>query len=131
MIIGFLETNILSRFGFPIKIITDNAAAFKSKKMINFYNKYHIKLGHSTTYYPQGNGLEEFSNKSLLNIIEKLLEENMKTWNKKLINTLWEDRLTTKNSIGTSPYELLYGMEAISPSSLRVSVMKILHEAQV
>jgi len=29
VIISFLENNILSRFGFPNKLITDNAAAFK------------------------------------------------------------------------------------------------------
>ena len=78
VIIGFLETNILYRFGCPEMIVTDNAAAFKSKKMINFCNKYHITLGHSTAYYPQGNGLAESSNKSLINIIKKLLEEKKK-----------------------------------------------------
>ena len=29
---------------------------FKSKRMIEFCNKYQITLGHSTSYYPQGNG---------------------------------------------------------------------------
>eukprot|EP00253_Pinus_taeda_P004841 PITA_04841 len=95
-IIQFLESNILSRFGCPEKIITDNAAAFKSKKIINFCHKYHITLGHSTTYYPQGNGLDESSNKSLINIIKKLLEENKKNWHKKLTNALWADRISTK-----------------------------------
>eukprot|EP00253_Pinus_taeda_P022146 PITA_22146 len=38
-IIQFLENNILSRFGCPEKIITDNAAAFKSNKIINFCHK--------------------------------------------------------------------------------------------
>jgi len=71
IIIQFLETNILSRFGCLEKIITDNVAAFKSKKMISFCHKYHITLGHSTTYYPQGNGLAKSSNKSLINIIKK------------------------------------------------------------
>lgn len=131
VIIGFLETNILSRFGYPEKIITDNVVAFKSKKMINFCNKYHITLGHSMAYYPQGNGLAESSNKSLINIIKKLLEENKKNWHKKLINALWEDRLITNRSIGTNPYELVYGMEAVFPSSLGVLVMKLLQEAQV
>jgi transposase InsO family protein len=56
VIIQFIESNILSRFGCPQKIITDNASSFKSKKMIDFCDKYHIKLGHSTAYYPQGNG---------------------------------------------------------------------------
>ena len=55
--------------------MVDNATIFKSKKMIDFCNKYQITLGHSTTYYPQGNGLVESSNKSLVNIIKKLLEK--------------------------------------------------------
>jgi len=82
VIITFLETNILSRFGCPTKLITDNAVAFKSKRMIGFFNKY--SLGHSIAYYPQGNGVVESSNKSLVNIVKKLLEDDKKTWNKKL-----------------------------------------------
>jgi len=126
----FLETNILSRFRYSEKIITDNVVAFKSKRMINFYHEYHITLGHSTTYYPQGNGLAELSNKSLINIIKKVLEENKKNWHKKIVNALWADRLTTKRSIGTSPYELVYGMEERFPSSLGISVIKLLQEIQ-
>jgi len=127
-IIQFLETNILSRFGYLEKIITDNTTAFKSKKMISFCHKFHITLGHSTAYYPQGNGLAESSNKSLINIIKKILEENKKNWHKKLVNALWADRLTTKRSIGISPYELVYGMEAKFPSSLGIHVIKLLQE---
>jgi hypothetical protein len=66
VIIKFLENNILSRFGCPRKIITDNATAFQSKKLIEFCHKYHIGLGHSTTYDHQGNGLAESSNKTLV-----------------------------------------------------------------
>ena len=131
VIITFLETNILSRFGCSTKLITHNVVAFKSKIMVDFYNTYHITLGHSTTYYPQGNGLEESSIKSLENIIKKLLEDNKKTWNKKIVNALWEDRLATKKSIDTSPYQLVYGMEAIFPSSLGTPMMKLLQELEV
>jgi len=99
--------------------------------MISFCNKYHITLGHSIAYYPQGNGLAESSNKSIINIIKKFLEENKKIWHQKPINALWADRLTTKKSIGTSPYELVYGMEVVFPSSLRFPIMKLLQEAQV
>jgi len=76
IIISFLEKNILSRFGFPQKLTTDNVSAFESKKMVGFCNRYNITLGHSIAYYPQGNGLIEFSNKILVNIIKKLLEYN-------------------------------------------------------
>ena len=36
VIIKFLETNILSRFGCPRKIITNNVVAFKSKNTVDF-----------------------------------------------------------------------------------------------
>ena len=126
VIIPFLENIILSRFGWPQNIITDNAADFKSKKMVYFCNRYQITLGHPTAYYPQGNGLAESSNKSPVNIIKKLLEGNKKTWNKNLVNALWAYILTTKKSIGTSPYQLVYGMDVVFPSSLGVPVMKMI-----
>jgi hypothetical protein len=73
VIIHFLETNILSRFSCPVKIITNNVTMFNSKNMEKFYNDYNITLGHSTTYYPQGNGLVESSKFFLTKIIKKLL----------------------------------------------------------
>lgn len=118
----------MSRFGVPHNIITDNAATFKSKKMVEFCNKYNITLGHSTTYYPQGNELGESSNKSLVNIIKKMLEENKKNWHRKLVNALWVDRVSSKKSIGMSPFELLYGTDTMFPTSLAVPVMRLLQE---
>jgi transposase InsO family protein len=65
--IGFLE-EILSRFGCPNKIITDNATSFKVEPLVKFYEKFGIQLIHSTPYYPQGNGLVDSSNKSLVRL---------------------------------------------------------------
>jgi transposase InsO family protein len=72
IIIQFLERNILSRYDFLVKIITDNEVAFKSKRMDKFGSDYNITLGHSTTYYPEGNGLVESSNKILTKIIRTI-----------------------------------------------------------
>lgn len=130
VIIQFLEENILSRFGVPRKIITDNVASFKSKKMVDFCSEYHILLGHSTAYYPQGNGLAESSNKSLMRIIKKLLQHNKKAWHSKLIHALWADRISIKKSIGTSPFQLVYGVDAIFPSSLHLPVRRLLQEEE-
>ena len=88
-------------------------------------------MGHSTAYYPRGNGLAKSSNKSLINIIKMFLEKNKKSWHGKLVHTLWTDMLTTKNSINTSPYELFYGMDVVFPTSFGVQVMKLLQEVQV
>lgn len=74
-----------------------------------------IKLVNSTSYYPQGTGLVESSNKSLIRIIKKLLEDNKKKWDSKLKYALWTDRVTIKRSTGNSPFKLVYGTEAMFP----------------
>lgn len=126
VIIQFLENNILSRFGYPQMIIMNNATTFKSRKMVDLCNKYNIFLVHSTIYYPQVNGLAESSNKSLANIIKKLLQENKRNWHKKFVNALWVDQVSTRKSIGMSPFQLVYGIDVGFPSSLGVPVMKLL-----
>ena len=98
--------------------------------MVDFFHRYQVALGHSTAYYPQGNGLAESSNKSLVTIIKKLLEENKNSWHNNLVHALWADRLTTKKSIGMSPYHLVYGIEAVFPTILGVPMIKLVQEIQ-
>jgi transposase InsO family protein len=104
VIIDFLLNNILSRFGCPRKIVTDNGKDFTSAKLIKLCSDYNIILSHSIAYYPQGNGLAKSSNKSLVRIIKKLLQDNKKAWHSKLRFALWVDRVSTKKSIGTFPF---------------------------
>lgn len=120
----------MSHFGCPNKIITDNTVAFKSKKIIEFCDKYNIKLGRSTAYYPQGNGLVKSSNKSLINIIKKLLEANKKNWHNALINALSIDRVSSKKSLGLSPFQIVYGVDILFLTSLAISVIILLQEAR-
>jgi hypothetical protein len=57
VVMKFLEEKIITRFGVPAKITTDNAKAFSSMALNEFCFKYGIVLSHSSNYYPQGNGL--------------------------------------------------------------------------
>jgi len=75
VIISFLE-DIIARFGCPRKIVTDNASPFRSEPLVKFCEQFEISLLHSTPYYPQGNGLAESSNKIMIKLIKKLLEDN-------------------------------------------------------
>ena len=52
VIIKFLLSNIMSRFGCPRKIVTDNAKVFTSSKLVKFCSNYNIIMSHSITYYP-------------------------------------------------------------------------------
>jgi transposase InsO family protein len=57
VVMSFLEDRIITRFGTPAKITTDNAKSFISLALEEFCFKYEIILSHSSNYYPQGNGL--------------------------------------------------------------------------
>jgi hypothetical protein len=93
--------------------------------MIDFCQKYSIVLGHSTAYYPRGNGLAESSNKSLVNVIKKVLNENKRSWHIHLKHTLWANRISTKRSIDISSFQMVYGTEAVLPINLALPVMKL------
>ena len=43
---------------------------------------------------------------------------------------LWADRITVKQAIGTSPFQLMYGTDAVFPVQLGIPVMKFLHNCQ-
>jgi transposase InsO family protein len=73
-VISFLETNIFSIFGLPLEIIIDNGPAFISSKLNQFLAKLGVKHFTSSTYYPQGNGQAESTNKNMVRIIKRIIE---------------------------------------------------------
>jgi hypothetical protein len=74
--------------------------------------------------------LEESFNKSLVKIIKKLLEDNKNYWDSKMMFTLWEDRVTTKRSIGTTPFQLANETEVFFPSQLTLPMVNFLQYQQ-
>eukprot|EP00253_Pinus_taeda_P025178 PITA_25178 len=98
--------------------ITPNSPNNTSNAMFDFAIKRGFKLKYSANYYSQGNGLAESTNKNLIKIIKRTIEQNHKTWHKYLIFALWADKITQKASIGSSPFKLIYGKEAVLPTNL-------------
>jgi hypothetical protein len=52
VVMDFLEDKIITRFGVPEKITTDNAKALV-RKLSTFCFNYGIVLSHLSNYYPQ------------------------------------------------------------------------------
>ena len=96
--------------------------------MVKFCEENNINLKHSTPYYPQGNVLAESSNKNIVNSIKKMLFENKRSWDTKLKFSLWADRVTIKKSIGTSPFQLVYGVDVVFPVQLVAPGIKFMQE---
>jgi transposase InsO family protein len=125
-VISFLETNIFSRFGIPLEIITDNDPAFISTKMTQFLAKLGVKHFISSAYYPQGNGQAESTNKNIVRIIKRLIEDKPRQWHTLLTHAMWEDHTTTKVSTGCSPFQLVYVQESIFPTELELSSLQLM-----
>ena len=87
-------------------------------------------LHYYANYYPQGNGLAESTNKNLIRIIKKTIIENQRSWNLELPNALWADRVTPKNSLGVSPYTLVYGKEVVLPPNILLPYSIIAQESR-
>ena len=130
VIISFIQENILSRFGCPKNLLTDNDNSFKSKAMVAFCEENGIVLKHSTPYYPRGNVLAESTNKSIIQSIKKLLSQNKRSWDSMLKYALWADKITIKKAIGTYPFQLVYGTDVVFPVQLGIPVMKFLQDSQ-
>jgi hypothetical protein len=105
------------------KVDSKELIKFLKGKFTELCREYGIIMGKSSNYYPQGNGLEESTNKILIHMFKKNIEKNQRNWHLKLIDALWASRTTPKDSIGMSPYTLVYGKEAKISISLKLDAL--------
>jgi len=113
--IEFITEHIIYRFGIPQTLTTDQDSSFISKEVRAFIESYKIKLLNSSPYYAQANGQAESSNKILIKLIKKKIEENPKRWHEVLSEALWAHRISRHGATKVTPFELLYGQEAVLP----------------
>lgn len=124
-VINILKDNIFFRFGLPVSIISDNGPEFISAKFLKFCVDLNIKHSFSSSYYPQGNGLVESMNKKLIKILKNIIEDKPRQCHLNLTYALWEDRTTTKSSIGTTPFQLLFGQQVVLPIELQLTSFRL------
>ena len=117
LVVEFLN-RIVTRFGAPSTIISNNDKSFVGTHICSWEIDHGIYLSTSSNYYPQGNGLAKSSNKNLIRIMKRTIEDNQRVWHSKLRTALWVDKITPKREIGNSPFMLLYGREYRLPISL-------------
>jgi hypothetical protein len=109
-----------------LDIITDNGPDFIFSKLTQFLANLGVKHFTSSTYYPQGNGQAKSTNKNLVRIIKRLIEDKPRQWNTLLTYALWEDRTTTKVSTGCTPFQLVYGQESILLTELKIYSLRLM-----
>ena len=109
VVIKFMKENILSHFGMPHTIISDQGKHFCNRPFGVLLAKYGITHKVSTGYHPQMNGQADIVNREEKHILEKTVNPNRKDWSNRLVDALWAYRTAYKTVLGMSPYRLVYG----------------------
>jgi hypothetical protein len=80
-----------------------------------FVDSYGIKLLNSSPYYAQANGQAESSNKTLVKLYKKKIEDNPRRWHEVLFEALWAHHISRHGATKANPFELVYGQEVVLP----------------
>ncbi|XP_054820926.1 uncharacterized protein LOC129319835 [Prosopis cineraria] len=98
---------------------------FIESEFKTFIEESEIKLLASLPYYPQANRQAKASNKIVLDILKKTVEENPREWYERLPETLWAYQTSKRKATGTSLYVLTYGHEVILPIQITVPSLHV------
>jgi hypothetical protein len=74
--------------------------------------------------YAQANGHDESSNRRLISLVKKKIANHPKHWHKILSEGLCAHRLSKHHATKVSPFDLVYGQEAILPVEVSLNVVR-------
>ena len=129
----FIRAHIIFRYGVPRYIITDNGKPFCNSLIDRLCLQFEFKQRKSSMYYAAANGLAEAFNKTLCNLLKKVVAKSKKDWHERIGEALWAYRTTHRTPTQATPYALVYGVEAVLPlerqiPSLRIAIQEGLTE---
>ncbi|XP_072084512.1 uncharacterized protein [Arachis hypogaea] len=111
----FLWRQIITRFGIPEIVISDNGTQFADKKFREFLAGLRISHHFSSVEHHQTNEHVESANKIIFKGLKKRLDEAKGLWADELESILWSYRTTPQTTTGETPFRLTYGVEAVIP----------------
>jgi transposase InsO family protein len=107
--------NLWSRYGIPDEVLTDQGKQFTGELMQEVNKFLSIKGVRTTPWHPSTNGLTERMNGVLKQMLRKMTLEQPKQWDRYIPALLFAYREVPQESLGFSPFQLLYGRTVKGP----------------
>jgi hypothetical protein len=124
-VIQFILEHIIHRFSIPQTLTMDQCSSFMSHQDRDFAESLKIKLLSSSPYYVQANGPAESSNKTLIKLMKRNIEENPERWHEVLSEALWAHRISKHSAKKVTPFELVYGQEVVLLVEVNLDALQI------
>ena len=115
----FLKHNIIYRYSVLGELITDNGVNLNGKMIQQLCQHFKIQHRNSIPYHPQMNGAVEAANKNIKKILVEMAD-TYKDWHEYLPFALCTYCTSVHTSTGATPYSLVYGMEAVLPTEVKI-----------
>nr|ABA97339.2 retrotransposon protein, putative, unclassified [Oryza sativa Japonica Group] len=77
------------------------------------------------------NGQAESSNKTLLKLVKKKIEEHPKKWHEVLSEALWAHRISKHGATKVTPFMFVYGQEAILPVEVNLGSLRYIKQGDL
>ena len=113
------------RFGIPNEIFTGHGSHFQNSMMIELVTMLGFTQEHSSSFYLQENGQVEAVNKTLETILKCIINIAQSNWHIMLYPALWAYQTNVKTATGFSPFQLVHGVEAVTPVECEISSLNI------
>jgi transposase InsO family protein len=104
--VEFVKEHIIYRFWIPQTIRTDQGTQFTSSEFREIAESMGIKLLNSSPYYAQANGQAEASNKIMIKIIQRKIDQKPKRWHSVFNESLWAYRMAPHGHHAVLPWEM-------------------------
>ena len=109
---------VLSRFGLPLQILSDNGKEFENNLMKELCRLLNIDKLRTTAYKPSTNGGVERFHRTLNSMMGKVVADNQRDWDELLPSVMAAYRSSRHEATGFSPNFLIFGREARAPVDL-------------
>jgi transposase InsO family protein len=110
----------LSVFGPPRRLLTDNGPQYTGGTFETLLHQHGILHSRTTTYNPQGDGVAERLNRTLMAVLKKVCEDT-EDWPTKLLVAVYSHNATVSSTTGETPFQLMLGRPPPTVVELPVS----------